>query len=70
MFSVILSTIGLVPSRSLIIPVDYSVTCYSAVGTHPTGMFSRYDITICEKHFYRNHSYLPTLDLVESARDS
>ena len=38
--SVILSTIGLMPTQSLLILVGYSVTCYGAVGTHPTGMFS------------------------------
>ena len=38
--SVILSTIGLMPTRSLLMLVGYSVTCYGAVGKHPTGMFS------------------------------
>ena len=40
--SVILSTIGLMPTWSLLILVGYSVTCYGAVGTHPTGMLSCY----------------------------
>ena len=34
--SVILSTINLMPTRSLFILVGNSVTCYSAVGTHHT----------------------------------
>ena len=38
--SVILSTIGLMSTRSLLILVGYSVACYGAVGTHPTGMLS------------------------------
>ena len=33
--SAILSTIGLMPTRSLLILVGYSVICYSAAGTHP-----------------------------------
>ena len=37
--SVILSTIGLMNTRSLLILVGYSVT-YGAVDTHPTGMLS------------------------------
>ena len=38
--SVILSTIGLMPTWSLLILVGYSVTCCGAVFTHPTGMLS------------------------------
>ena len=38
--SVILSTISLMPTRSLFILVGNSVTCYSAVGTHHTGILS------------------------------
>ena len=38
--SVILSTISLMPTRSLLILVGYSVTCYSVVSTHHTGMLS------------------------------
>ena len=33
--SAILSTIRLMPTRSLLILVGYSVICYSAAGTHP-----------------------------------
>ena len=38
--SVILSTIGFMPTRSLLILVGYSVTCSGAVSKHPTGMLS------------------------------
>ena len=39
--SVILFTIGLMDNQPLLILVGYSVTpCYSAIGTHPTGMLS------------------------------
>ena len=38
--SVSLSTIGLMPTQSLLILVGYSVTCYGAVGTHPTRMLT------------------------------
>ena len=38
--SIILSTIRLMPNRSLLILVGHSITCYGAVGTHPTGMLS------------------------------
>ena len=38
--SVILSTIGLMPTGSLLILVGYSVTCHGAVGMHPTGTLS------------------------------
>ena len=43
--SIILSTIGLMPARSLLILVGYLVT---AVGTHPTGMLT------CAFYFQRN----------------
>ena len=48
--SVILSTIGLMATQSLLILVGYSVTvhhCYSAVGTHPTGMLSSFLLIWC-----------------------
>ena len=38
--SVILSTIGLMPTQSLLILVGYSVTCCDVGGRHPTGMLS------------------------------
>ena len=38
--SVILSTIGLVPTWPLLILFGYLVTCYGAVGTCPNGMLS------------------------------
>ena len=43
--SVILFTIGLMDTQSLLILVGYSFTpCYGAVGTHPTGMLSCYNL--------------------------
>ena len=45
--SVILFTIGLMDTQSLLILVGYSVTpSYSAVSTHPTGMFSCFYIIL------------------------
>ena len=56
--SVILSTIGLMPTRSLLILVGYLVTCYSAVGTQPTGMLACFFIISYLKH-----------DLIRSSTD-
>ena len=38
--SVILSTIGLMPTGNLLILVGYSGTWYGVVGAHPTGMLT------------------------------
>ena len=50
--SVILSTIGLMPTQPLLILVCYSVTCYSAVAVHPTGMLSCFHcfVGLCVGH--------------------